>query len=117
MRKPRYDLVQAQNATIQISRGCVDRANQILDTDPNEVRRYITDLMRCLEPADFAHTELMPQRVGKPRFGDVYGKANDEALWFVKFEFDGSTTTVMMSCHEAEHPIELADGRTLKKRP
>lgn len=64
---------------------------------------------------DFAHAQSMPQRSGLPRYGDVYSKADQYGIWFIKFEFaDG--VTLIMSCHEAEHPIMLADGRTLRKK-
>ena len=77
---------------------------------------HVTKLFRSLKDEDFAYVEVMPQKTGGPRLGDVYGKKDAYGLWFIKFEFDGSTTTVILSCHEAEHDIELADGRTLRSK-
>lgn len=115
MRKPRYDLATAQRARLMIGGASVRRANEILQWDDQRaVDGYIRDLFRSLTPGDFAHTQRMPQPSGPPRYGDVYGKANAEGVWFIKFELTGTTTTLLMSCHEPERPLELADGRTLR---
>lgn len=117
----RYDLAAAQRAakTVepQIGTSCARGALVLLgETDPELARRHILKLFRSLVPGDFAHVEPMPQRVGRPLLGDVYGKRDAHGLWFIKLTFDGTTQTVIMSCHEAEHAVLLANGTLLKAR-
>lgn len=118
MRKPRYDLGVAQRARLFIGRSSLSRANETLQWDDlGAVERYVLELFQSLTPGDFAHVEAMPQRSGLPRYGDVYGKANREGVWFIKFELTTTTTTTLiMSCHEPERPLELANGLTLRAR-
>lgn len=120
-RTPRYDLAAAQRAakTVepQIGTSCARKALVLLgETDPKLARRHILKLFRALVPGDFAHVERMEQRVGRPLHGDVYGRRDAHGLWFIKLTFDGGTQTVIMSCHEADHPIRLANGTLLKLR-
>ena len=117
----RHDLAAAQRAAKavepQIGASCARRALVLLgETDPKLARRHILKLFRALVPGDFAHIEAMQQRAGRPLYGDVYGRRDAHGLWFIKLTFDGSTQTVIMSCHEAEHPIRLANGTLLKAR-
>jgi len=115
VRKPHYDLAASQRAAfIQIPQGSAVRANHVLRGDITLAEQYIRRLFMELRPEDFAHVETMRPRAGRVIIGDVYAKQDAAALWFIKFRFDGQTTTVILSCHEAEHPIELADGRTLR---
>ncbi|HEX7600975.1 MAG TPA: hypothetical protein VF316_05190 [Polyangiaceae bacterium] len=115
--KPRYDLEAAKKAPdIQISTSCARKANEVLlCASDSEARKYIRGLFQTLTPADFAHVQPMRGASGPTIYGDVYGKKDEFGLWFFKFSFDGTTTTVIMSCHEAEHDITLADDRTLRK--
>jgi hypothetical protein len=115
MNKPRYDLAKAKRAQFRMDVKIVERANADLRLDDlDEVRKFIENAVKSLRANDFAKVELMKQRVGKPRYGDVYGKVIDDLVWFIKIEFEDGITTVVMSCHEAEHPLELANGRTLR---
>jgi len=54
-------------------------------------------------------TAMRPQQ-GGVLVADVYGKR----VWYVKFYCQEQETTVLLSCHEAEHDLVLADGRTLR---
>ncbi len=113
-RPPRYDLRAAQQTDLEISESCIRRAGQSLIRDrPIEVERYMRSLFRTLTPADFAHVEVIRPRAGRVIRGDVYGKRNSDILWFIKFRVTGST--ILMSCHEAEHDLTLADGRVLRR--
>lgn len=114
---PRYDLAAAQKAAAEIGTSCARRACATLGRDEHAARKHIRKLFKSLRQSDYAHTEQMQQQAGRPRYGDVYGKRDEYGVWFIKFEYDRATGTVIMSCHEAEHPIELADGRTLRKSP
>lgn len=78
------------------------------------VRRHIEDLLKSLTELDFAEQAVMRPKDGGVLYGDVYGKRDEFGVWFIKFSFSGGTTTVIMSCHEAELPLKLADGRTLR---
>lgn len=113
---PRFDLIAAQGAAaVRISDSCARRAAQALHVESiNEARAYALSLLKSLAPSDFAHCEHMTGHDGATFYGDVYGKRDDVTLWFIKIGFDGKTTTIVMSCHEAEHGIQLADGRTLR---
>jgi hypothetical protein len=114
-RSPRFDLAAAQKAAVRIGDACARRAAQALQVESiDEARAHALALFKSLVPSDFAHCEHMRGRDGSTRYGDVYGKRDDVTLWFIKIEFDGKTTTIVMSCHEAEHGIQLADGRTLR---
>ena len=115
VKRPRYDLAAAKRSVIEIGTSCARRASATLGGNENEARRHIRKLFKSLSSSDFAHVETMPSRGGPPLFGDVYGKRDAYGVWFIKFMYDGTTTTVIMSCHEAEHPIQLADGHTLRK--
>lgn len=117
-REPRFNLEQAKKASqIQIATSCARKANALLlyETD-SEVREYIKALFKDLSAADFAHVEQMRGQTGATIYGDVYGRENEHGLWFVKLSYDSETGTAIMSCHEAEHDIELANGRTLRRR-
>ena len=114
-RPPRYDLDAAQRADVEISTTCVRKANETLILDREQAaRRYVRDLFLSLVPGDFAHVEVMRPKAGRVIQGDVYGKVDSHGLWFIKFQLD--VRTVIMSCHEAEHDLKLADGRTLWRR-
>jgi hypothetical protein len=114
---PRYGLQAAQAAQVRIGTSCARRAADTLGiTSIEEARDHATVLFRSLVPSDFAHCEHMRADDGSVFYGDVYAKRDEITVWFIKFEFDGSATTVVLSCHEAEHPITLADGRTLRVR-
>ena len=94
----------------------MDKANQLLRTDNAETRRHIVALFLGLTSADFCHrAPPMRPKHGGVLLGDVYGKQDDFGLWFVKFTFDARATTVILSCHEAEHDLELANGSVLRK--
>jgi hypothetical protein len=117
-RRPRFNLELAKKATqFQISTSCARKANELLlFASDFDVRAYIKALFKGLAAADFAHVERMRGQTGATIYGDVYGKQNELGLWFVKLSYDGRSGTLIMSCHEAEHDIELADGRTLRRR-
>lgn len=112
----RYDLAAAQAARIEIGPAQARRTAGDLGGDLTEARKFIAKLFKSLRPNDFAHVETMPQPVGRPLYGDVYGKESNGKAWFIKFRFEGGNTTVLMSCHEPERPLELVDGRTLRSR-
>jgi hypothetical protein len=117
VRKPRYDLVAAQAANLQVSESCLRRANDALLFDrPQDARAFIRQLFGALQACDFVESVRLRRRSGPPAVADVYGKRWEELIWYVKFEFDGRTTTLLYSCHEAEHPLKLADGRELRSR-
>lgn len=115
-RTPRYDLAAAQAAPIQLGSSQARRTAGDLGGDLPAARNFIEKLLKSLRPEDFAHVENMPQSVGQPLHGDVYGKRSNGKVWFIKFWFEDGNTTVLMSCHEPERPLELADGRTLRSR-
>lgn len=115
-KKPRFDLQKAQRAVnIQIPRSVWQKANEsLLKEKPSDALEVIKSVFHSLVPADFAHTEMMPRVGAKPLFGDVYSKRHESIDWFVKFWFDG--TTYILSCHEQEHPLQLA-GRPPAEDP
>ena len=113
--RPRYDLVEAQRREVRIPKACVGKANQLLGMDDTAARQHIQDLFLSLVPADFAHVEVMSPKHGGKLLGDVYGKRDDFGVWFVKFHCQEETTTVILSCHETEQDLPLADGRTLRR--
>ena len=116
LRSPRYELAAARRSQIEIGTSCARRACAVLGGNEAAARRHINRLFKSLTAADFAHVQLMRPKAGPAIHADVYGKRDEYAVWFIKFIYDGKTTTVIMSCHEAEQPIELADGRTLRNR-
>jgi hypothetical protein len=116
LRRPRYDLAAARRSRIEIGTSCARRACATLGGSEAAARRHIDKLFKSLSSNDFAHVASMHPNAGPAIHADVYGKRDEHAVWFIKFTYDGKTTTVIMSCHEAEQPIELADGRTLRKR-
>lgn len=116
-KKPRYDLEQAKKVAIQIGTSCVRKAWTSMPTATDtEVRKHIRQLFMSLTVEDFAHTETMRGYDGAAMFGDVYGKTDEFGLWFIKVRSEGKATTIIMSCHEAEHAITLASGRRLTKK-
>lgn len=117
LKKPRFDLAKAQQAAVIVSSSCAARACVLLPSDDvAAARKHIEKLFRSLRPEDFAYQQAMPQKTGKPRYGDVYGKRDRYGVWFIKFEVQGDVTVVVMSCHEVEEPLKLVDGRTLRKK-
>lgn len=113
--KARYDLEVAKKAEIVIGSSCVEKAKALLLTGDLEVRRHIRGLFLGLTTADFAYVETMRPRAGRAIHGDVYGKKDELGLWFIKISYDGAARTLIMSCHEAEHDIQLANGRILRR--
>lgn len=117
MTKPRYDLALVQGAEIQVGRTVSKRCWESLGGQKEDVLSFILNLVAKLKPEDFAHTQLMPLEVGKPLYGDVYGKLVNGQVWFIKLTFEDGVTTVVMSCHHAHHePLVLANGRQLRSR-
>lgn len=116
--KPRYDLAKAQKTEPKIYQTCVRDACALMGIEDEKIaRKHIRKLFRSLKSADFAHVELMPQRSGSPMYGDVYGKTDQYGVWFMKIDCSDGVTTLIMSCHEPrDGVIELADGRTLRKK-
>ena len=91
---------------------CVSKANQVLMVTAVEAQRHVERLFKSLTADDFAHVETMR---GPPTIlGDVYGKIDEHALWFIKIHCEADT--LIMSCHEADHDIVLANGARLRRR-
>lgn len=113
LKAPRYELAKAQAVEVRVGRSCAVRACLLLGTDDiDEAKQAAVRLFASLRPEDFAHCEIMPTPSG-PRYGDVYGTQDLHGTWFLKFELSPDERTIILSCHEPEHPLHLVDGRVL----
>lgn len=117
MKRPRYDLAQAQKGTLQVPKGCARKAAVFFNLDLDLATKHIGKLFKSLTAADFAYVATMRGDDGKPFYGDVYGKRDKHCVWFIKIRHVNGTTTIILSCHAAEADLPLADGRTLRKSP
>jgi len=112
---PLYDLKTAQATEPVVYGPCVARANTTLRLDdPKKVYDFIVKLFRSLTAEDFSEVVLMPRANAQPLHGDVYGKVHGGYLWYIKVHV--SAATLIMSCHEAEHDMTLANGKQ-RRRP
>lgn len=117
MNKPRHPLATAQRPKPLISRKCAEAAALFMGEDDWKVgEKQVERLVKSLVPRDFSHTSRMGDPNKKPIFGDVYGKVDRYGLWYIKIGRSDGVTTVVMSCHEAEHDIPVAGGRTLRRK-
>ena len=110
---PRHNLKAARANLLEISPPCLKKANDVFQIDePVKLRRQVVALFHSLVETDFCHVEKMGETRRGPLEGDVYGKVVDEVLWFIKIRV--VKKTVIMSCHEAERDLTLANGTVLK---
>lgn len=117
--QPKYSLEEAKRLvkSCEIGATVLKKVADFVGCErTSEASAHARRIIESLEHSDFSDNWSTVSSDGRQVVADVYGKVDSFGLWYVKFRIHNGRLGVM-SCHEAEDDIILANGeRRVAKR-